>query len=150
MSNTVNKAFLIVRLGNKPELRKLKNSDREVATFRGATDVSFKDKSGEWHTLTTWHNIAVFGPAAAHASNKLDTGCLAYIEGHIVNHPYEKNGVTAVYSEVVCESFRLLTSKKVSAESQTPQEPEQPEHNGSSDNIPDSAMLEYMESSFLV
>lgn len=149
MSNTVNKAFLVVRLGSKPDLRKLKNFDREVATFRGATDVSYKDKSGDWHTLTTWHNIAVFGPAAAYAVKRLDTGCLAYIEGHIVNRPYEKNGVSAVYSEVVCESFRLL-SKKAPAQASQEAEPEQAIINESTGSFPDSAMLEYMDGSFLV
>jgi len=57
---SVNKVFLVGRLGRDPETR-YTGGGQAVCNFSMATDESFKDKSGERQKRTEWHKIVAWG-----------------------------------------------------------------------------------------
>lgn len=107
----VNKVTLIGRLGKDPEVRTL-DSGTNIAKFPLATDESYKDKNGEWQTITEWHNIIMWRDAAERAEKQLKKGFLVYIDGKLTNRSWQdENGNTRYITEVRANTFRLLRSE---------------------------------------
>ncbi|WMX14765.1 MULTISPECIES: single-stranded DNA-binding protein [unclassified Aureispira] len=107
----VNKVTLIGRLGKDPEVRTLE-SGTNIAKLSLATDESYKDKSGEWQTITEWHNIIMWRDMAERAERMLKKGYLVYIEGKLTNRSWQdENGNTKYITEVRANTFRLLRSE---------------------------------------
>ena len=104
----VNKVTLIGRLGKDPEVRTLDNG-ASIAKFSLATNESYKDKGGEWQTLTEWHNIIMWRDMAERAEKQLKKGYLVYIDGKLTNRSWQdESGNTKYITEVRANSFRLL------------------------------------------
>jgi single-strand DNA-binding protein len=81
-----------------------------------ATSENRKDSKGEWTQETTWHNIVIWGPAAERAAESLKKGFMIYVEGKISIRPWEdKEGNKRTNYEIVCFTYRNLTSKEVKA-----------------------------------
>ena len=55
----LNKVMLIGNLGGDPEVRHLENG-AAVAKFSIATNERYKDKAGEYQTITEWHDIIMW------------------------------------------------------------------------------------------
>lgn len=107
----VNKVTLIGRLGKDPEVRTLENGTN-IAKLSLATDESYKDKSGEWQTLTEWHNVIMWRDMAERAEKMLKKGYLVYIEGKLTNRSWQdESGNTKYITEVRANTFRLLRSE---------------------------------------
>jgi single-strand DNA-binding protein len=103
MATGLNKAILIGNLGRDPELRYVP-SGNSVANFTLATGETFKDKSGNRQTRTTWHNIVIWGKLAEVANQYLKKGSQVYLEGRIDNRSYDdKDGNKRYVSEVVVD-----------------------------------------------
>lgn len=106
-----NKVSLIGRLGAQPELVTFE-SGRTLARFSLATNESYKDKKGEWQTLTQWHNVKAWGKTAALVGDILKKGNEVIVEGRLVNNDYEtKSGEKRISTEVEINEFLLLTPK---------------------------------------
>ncbi|MCH2021633.1 MAG: single-stranded DNA-binding protein [Saprospiraceae bacterium] len=104
----VNKVTLIGRLGKDPEVRTLENGTT-IAKFSLATNESYKDKVGEWQTITEWHNIIMWREVADRAEKQLKKGYLVYVDGKLTNRSWQdENGNTKYITEVRVNSFRLL------------------------------------------
>lgn len=104
----VNKVTLIGRLGKDPEVRTLETGTN-IAKLALATDESYKDKSGEWQTITEWHNVIMWRDMAERAEKMLKKGYLVYIEGKLTNRSWEdENGNKKYITEVRANTFRLL------------------------------------------
>ena len=104
----VNKVTLIGRLGKDPEVRTLENGTT-IAKFSLATNESYKDKVGEWQTITEWHNIIMWREVAERAEKQLKKGYLIYLDGKLTNRSWQdENGNTKYITEVRVNSFRLL------------------------------------------
>jgi single-strand DNA-binding protein len=82
MSASLNEVRLIGNLGGDPEVKTL-NGDKTVATFRIATNETWKDSSGQKQERTEWHQVEVFGKAAQVARDYLAKGRQVYLEGSI-------------------------------------------------------------------
>lgn len=107
----VNKVTLIGRLGKDPEVRTLE-SGTNIAKLSLATDESYKDKSGEWQTITEWHNVIMWRDMAERAEKMLKKGYLVYVEGKLTNRSWQdENGNTKYITEVRANTFRLLRSE---------------------------------------
>lgn len=107
----VNKVTLIGRLGKDPEIRTLE-SGTNIAKFSIATDESYRDKNGEWQTITEWHNIIMWRDLAERAEKQLKKGYLIYIDGKLTNRSWQdENGNTKYITEVRANTFRLLRSE---------------------------------------
>lgn len=117
MNNLRNSVKLIGRLGIDPEMREFKEG-RKMAKFTIATNESYRNKSGEWVTNTTWHRVVAWGGSASQCERRLLKGVEIALEGKLVNNDYtDKNGEKHYNTQVELQSFVLLKDNK---ENQTP------------------------------
>ena len=108
----VNKVILIGNLGRDPEVRTLENGAM-VAKFPVATNESYRDKNGEWQTITEWHDVVVWRSLAERAEKSLQKGSLVFVEGKLTHRKYQdNNGVDRYITEVVANTFRILDRKE--------------------------------------
>ncbi len=111
----INKVTLIGHLGKDPELRTLENG-ASVARFSVATNESYKDKSGEWQTITEWHNVVAWRNLASRAERDLKKGSLVYVEGKLTTRKWQdKEGNDRYNTDVVALTFRLLEKRETSS-----------------------------------
>ena len=116
----VNKILLIGNTGKDAEVKNL-DSGNKIAKFSVATNESYKDKEGEWKTLTEWHNVTCWGKLAERAEKQITKGKLVYIEGKLTYNEYEnKDGVKMRSSEINAAVFRVL-EKRESTNQEQPQ-----------------------------
>ncbi len=116
----INKVTLIGNLGGDPEIRHLENGTA-VGRFSLATNESYKDKDGNWQTLTEWHNIVVWRELAERAEKQLKKGSPVYVEGKITYRKYTgQDGVERTAADIVANLFRSLERKEGSADNRFP------------------------------
>lgn len=108
----VNRVILIGNLGQDPEVRRLENG-AVVAKLRVATNESYKDKNGEWQTVTEWHDVVVWRQLAERAEATLKKGTPIYVEGKLTHRTWQdQDGNNRKATEVVANYFRALTRDK--------------------------------------
>jgi len=112
MAGTVNKVFLVGRLGKDPEMKYMP-SGAPVTKFSLATDESFKDKTGERQEHTEWHNIVVWNPKLAEICGEyLTKGKLVFIEGSIRSRQWQdQSGNKRTSYEIIANQMQMLGSK---------------------------------------
>ncbi|MBU6341735.1 MAG: single-stranded DNA-binding protein [Bacteroidetes bacterium] len=116
----INKVTLIGNLGQDPEVRHLENGAM-VARFSLATNESYKDKDGNWQTLTEWHNVVVWRDLAERAEKQLKKGMMVYVEGKITYRKYTtQEGQERQATDIVANLFRMLERKEGSGENRFP------------------------------
>lgn len=108
----VNRVILIGNLGADPEVRRLENG-AVVAKVRLATNENYKDRSGEWQTLTEWHDIVMWRTLAERAESQLKTGAQIYVEGKLTHRTWQdQDGNNRKTTEVVASYFRMVGGKR--------------------------------------
>jgi len=108
----VNRVILIGNLGKDPEVRRLENG-AVVAKFSVATNENYKDKSGEWQTLTEWHDVVAWRSLGERAESQLKKGTPVYIEGKLTHRSWEdQEGNKRRTTEVVANYFRSLATRR--------------------------------------
>ncbi|PHN03075.1 single-stranded DNA-binding protein [Flavilitoribacter nigricans] len=108
----VNRVILIGNLGRDPEVRRLENG-AVVAKFSIATNENYRDKSGEWQSLTEWHDIVMWRSLAERAEGQLKKGMPVYVEGKLTHRTWEdQDGNKRKTTEVVANYFRSLASRR--------------------------------------
>ena len=111
MSGSVNKVFLIGRLGKDPELRYTPGG-APVAKFTLATDETFKDRAGEQQRRTEWHNIVAWNKLAEICGEYLTKGKQVFIEGSIRSRQWEdQSGNKRTTYEIVAREMKMLGTK---------------------------------------
>jgi single-strand DNA-binding protein len=104
----VNKVILIGNLGKDPEIRVLENGAK-VARFSVATNENYKDRDGNWQTLTEWHDIVAWRSQADKAEQSLQKGFPVYVEGKLTTRTWQdKEGNNRRTTEVVANYLRSL------------------------------------------
>lgn len=107
----INKVILIGNLGKDPEVRHLENGG-VVGKFSLATNENYRDKSGEWQTITEWHNIVVWRQLAERAEKSLKKGMQVYIEGKLTTRKWQdQNGADRYSTDIVANTLRILERK---------------------------------------
>jgi single-strand DNA-binding protein len=107
----INKAILVGRLGADPEVKYTPDGTM-VTTFNMATDLQWKDKTGERVKKTEWHKIVTYRKLAEICSNYLVKGKLVYIEGRIQTRSWEdKDGIKRFTTEIVANDMQMLDPK---------------------------------------
>lgn len=102
---SVNKAIIIGRLGNDPEIKDTRNGG-QIANLSVATSETWKDKSGEKQERTEWHRVVIFNENLAKlAGQYLGKGDQVYLEGTIRTRKYEKDGIEKYTTEVVLGQY---------------------------------------------
>jgi single-strand DNA-binding protein len=95
-----NKIIIVGYLGRDPELRYTPDGT-PVCNFSVATTERKKDKSGEFHDVTTWFRVVLWRRQAEIAAQYLAKGRQVYIEGKLSQTEYQdRDGVTRTSLEV--------------------------------------------------
>lgn len=121
----LNKAFLIGRIGQDPEMR-YTPSGIAVTNFTMATSSKWRDKQGNIQEETTWHDIVCWNKTAEFVGEFAKKGSLIFVEGEIQKRSWEdKNGVKRISVEIRARNIQLLsrTQGERSAQSQKLPEP---------------------------
>lgn len=106
-----NKIILIGNLGRDPEIRRLE-SGAVVANFSLATNENYRDKAGNWQTITEWHNIVAWRNLAERAERDLKTGSMVFVEGKLTTRKWQdKDGNDRYTTEVIADVIRPLDKK---------------------------------------
>jgi single-strand DNA-binding protein len=107
----MNKALLIGRLGADPEVRYTPDGTM-VTSFNLATDLEWKDKSGEKVRKTEWHKVVTYRKLAEICGNYLSKGKMVFIEGRIQTRSWEdKEGNKRYTTEIIATDMKMLDSK---------------------------------------
>lgn len=111
---SLNKVMLIGNVGKDPEVRYLdgnsaNGSNAKVATFPLATSERYRDRNGEQHENTEWHNIVVWRSNADVVERFVKKGTQLYIEGRISTRQWtDQEGNKRYTTEIVANSLQLL------------------------------------------
>jgi len=104
----LNKAFLIGRLVNDPEMRSTPQG-QSVCSFSIATNRTWTNKAtNQKQEKAEFHNIVLWRKLAEIASQYLTKGSLVYIEGRIETRSWQDASGNKKYkTEIVGESMQL-------------------------------------------
>lgn len=109
--SSLNKAMIIGRLGQDPEVRHTQ-SNTAVATLSIATSERWKDKNGDLQEQTEWHRVTAWGRTAEICGEYLRKGSLVYIEGPLQTRKWEdKDGNERYTTEIKALSMQMLDSQ---------------------------------------
>ena len=118
--NSLNKVILIGRLGRKPELRYLPQSERAIARFTLATNERFyKPTTNESDIRAEWHRIVAWGKLAEFCERYLDQGKQIYLEGKLRTRSWQdREGNKRYTTEIEARNIILLGRKDESQREQ--------------------------------
>lgn len=111
---SLNKVMLIGNVGKDPEIRYLEGNSNngtnaKVATFPLATSERYRDRNGEQHENTEWHNIVLWRGLADIAERYVRKGTPVYIEGHLRTRQWnDQTGGKRFTTEIIGDSMQLL------------------------------------------
>jgi single-strand DNA-binding protein len=116
MAKDLNKAMLIGRLGQDPEL-KYTQSGVAVVNFSVATGMKWKDQEGNWQEKTEWHNITAWRGLAETCANYLKKGSRVYLEGRLETDSWEDENKKKHYrTKVLVDEMIMLDAKGATAD----------------------------------
>ena len=103
---TLNKVFLVGRLGKDPEIR-FSGDGNAIANFSIATNETWKNKEGNQQEKIDWHNIVVFGASAEkYIQPYVKKGTLVSVEGKLQTRDWEdKDGNKRYTTEVIADLY---------------------------------------------
>ncbi|WP_443090348.1 single-stranded DNA-binding protein [Basfia succiniciproducens] len=109
----VNKAIILGRLGNDPEVRTMPNGDL-VAKISVATSEEWTDKNtSEKKQNTEWHSIIAFRKLADIIGQYLKKGSQVYVEGKIRTRKWQdQNGQDRYTTEIIADTLQMLGSSQ--------------------------------------
>ena len=135
--SSVNKATLIGRVGQDPDIRTLQTGVK-VANFSIATSEKFKNSNGEKVEQTEWHRIVLWRGLAEVAEKYVKKGDLLYIEGKIHTRSYQdKDEYTKYVTEITGDNMVMLGGGKRQEEPSAPEPPaSEPGQEQPADDLP--------------
>ena len=105
---SVNKAFIMGRLGQDPELR-YTQSQMPVTTLNVATSDFKMGKDGSRQEQTEWHRVVVWGKQAENCNKYLKKGRAVFIEGKIQTRSWEdKHGQKRYNTDIVASNVQFM------------------------------------------
>lgn len=105
--SSVNKVFIMGRLGQDPEVRYTQNKI-PVATLNVAT-TEFWTKEGQRQEQTEWHRIVVWNRQAENCAKYLSKGRMVFIEGRLQTRSWEdKNGQKRFTTEINASNVQFV------------------------------------------
>lgn len=108
MAKGVNKAIIIGRLGQDPEVRYMPNGNA-VANFTVATSEQWKDQQGQKQEKTEWHRITIYGKLAEIAGEYLHKGSNVYLEGRLQTREWtDQQQVKRYTTEIIANEMQML------------------------------------------
>jgi single-strand DNA-binding protein len=108
--NSLNKVTLIGRLGQKPELRYLPQTESAIARFTLATNERyFNPSTNERDIRTEWHRIVAWRKLAEFCEKYLTQGKQIYLEGKLRTRSWQdREGNKRYTTEIEAQNIVLL------------------------------------------
>lgn len=104
----INKQVVAGFVGKAIELRYMPSGDA-VLDLSVATTNSWKDKQGEWHDDTEWHNCIFYRKQAEEAAAALSKGAAVYVEGRTFTREWEaKDKSKRKRKEIIVDTFHVI------------------------------------------
>lgn len=107
---SVNKVILVGYLAADPESTTTQTGRTRV-TFPVATERD-TTSDGVKQEVTDYHRVVAWGTLGHICAKYLGRGQAVYVEGMILNRPYEQGGQRKFVTEVRAEEVNMLTWKK--------------------------------------
>ena len=108
--SSVNKAIVVGRVGQNPEVKTL-NSGSIIARLSIATHKKYKDRNGQKQEKTQWHKIVVWNNTAQFVEQFVHKGATLYVEGEIETRSYEDSqGQKKYVTEINANSVQLISA----------------------------------------
>ena len=85
--SSLNKVFVLGRVGQDPEIRRT-NDGQPVANLSVATS-SVSTKGGDRKEYTEWHKVVIFNKAAEVAQSYVKKGTQVHIEGSLTTRKWQ-------------------------------------------------------------
>lgn len=115
----LNKAMIIGRLTRDPETRTIP-SGSNVCSFSVATNLMWKDASGQKQEKVEYHNIVTWRKLADICSQYLSKGKKVYLEGRIQTRDWVgQDGVKRYRTEIIADNMIMLDSRGMSQPANT-------------------------------
>ena len=126
--NSLNRVTLIGRLGVKPELRYLPQTERAVAKFTLATNERyFNPSTNESDIRTEWHRIVTWGKLAEFCEKYLNPGKQIYLEGKLRTRSWQdRDGNKRYTTEIEAQNITILGKREEQLEDKDYEEPKSP------------------------
>ena len=111
---SLNKVMLIGNVGKDPEIRYLEGNspngaNAKVATFPLATTERYRDRNGEQHENTEWHNIVAWRGLADTMERFVRKGTQLYVEGRLRSRSWtDQTGAKRYTTEIIADTIQLL------------------------------------------
>ena len=125
----MNKVILIGRVGADAKVSRF-DSGAVSMTFSLATTERRKDKDGNKHEDTQWHNVVMWGDRAEKLAPFITKGLLLCVEGSVRYRSSDKDGQKRYFTDIACREIEFLSSKRQEgaqpATMQPQQQPPQP------------------------
>ncbi len=129
----LNKAMIIGRLGQDPEL-KYTQSGVPLCNLNIATSESYQDRDGNKVDRTEWHRVSVFQRAAENCATYLRKGSLVYVEGSINTRKWQdQQGQDRYTTEIRAQRVQFL-DRRGGEDGASPNYPSQPSQNNYNQN----------------
>jgi single-strand DNA-binding protein len=139
----LNKAMIIGNLTKDPEVRQT-GSGMQVASFSIATNMVWKDASGQKQEKVEFHNIVAWKNLADICARYLKKGSKVYVEGRLQTRDWQgKDGLKRYTTEIVAENMIMLDGRGQGGAPTGPSNYQAPASNRDSndivyDNLPSS------------
>jgi single-strand DNA-binding protein len=112
MTKELNKVLLTGRLGADPEMR-FTPQGHAVATFRVASNRSWRSAGGETHEDTEWFRIVAWNKLAEICNQYLVKGARVYVEGRLQTRQWQdQEGQTRYSTEVIANDMIMLDTRR--------------------------------------
>lgn len=112
LSRELNKVQVTGRLGADPELR-CTEQGHTVATFRIASNRSWRTAEGETHEDTEWFRIVAWNKLAAICHHWLAKGSRVYVEGRLQTRQWQDQaGQSRSTTEVIASDVIILGGRR--------------------------------------
>ena len=104
----LNKAMIIGNVVRDPEMRTTPGG-QNVTSFSVATNLVWKDQSGQKQEKVEFHNVVAWRRLAEISNQYLKKGSKVYIEGRIQTRSWDDpNGVKKYRTEIITENMIML------------------------------------------
>lgn len=138
--NSLNRVILIGRLGKKPEIRYLPQTERAVSKFTLATNERyFNPSTNESDIRAEWHRIVVWGKLAEFCEKYLTQGKQICLEGKLRTRSWQdKEGNKRYTTEIEAQSIVLLGRRDDTTREESYSEPATPDYPAEKSSVPDT------------
>src|SRR3989339_527335 len=104
----LNKVMIIGNVVRDPEMRSTPGG-QNVSSFSIATNLVWKDQSGQKQEKAEFHNIVAWRRLAEISSQYLKKGSKIYIEGRLQTRSWDDpNGIKRYKTEIIAENMIML------------------------------------------